>query len=106
MSKNESESPAPNPASQRFITSTTSEISGYRITRCYGMVRVAIREKNGLPSFKNAEFEMQELAMKRGCNAVVCVRFVSSTASWGGEFSTRSCTEVLCYGTAVVIEPH
>ena len=105
MSKNESESPASNPASQRFITSTTSEISGYRITYCAGMVLGAITEKDGLPRFKNAEFEMEESARRKGCNAVVCVRFVSSTASWGGEFSTGSRTEVLCYGTAVRIEP-
>ena len=104
---------------------TTFSIEGYKITAYKGVVRgiivraPTIRQgimgglKNIIGGNIGAYTEMCEQARQQaydlliehaqqlGANAVVGLRYDASDV--GG--STTSATEVLCYGTAVVIEP-
>jgi uncharacterized protein YbjQ (UPF0145 family) len=96
---------SPDMSPGELIIVTTSVIPGYRIKRCIGMVDGETWAEDEIPDFGVAQRKMEEKARRRGGNAVVGVRYASSTASWGGEFSSHSRTEILCYGTAVVIEP-
>lgn len=113
-----SSSPAP------FVVSTTFAIEGYRIVRYCGVVRgIIVRAPTisqgimgGLKSIIGGNIgaftEMCEQARQQaydllidharavGANAVVGLHYDASEI--GGK--TSSATEVLCYGTAVVIE--
>ena len=103
---------------------TTFTIEGYRIVRYLGVVRgIIVRAPTisqgflgGLKSIiggqigaytqmceqarKQAYDLLIDHAMALGANAVVGLRFDASEVA-----SKSSATEVLCYGTAVVLEP-
>jgi uncharacterized protein YbjQ (UPF0145 family) len=105
-----------------MIVTTTSEIPGYTITESFGLVRGnTIRARNigrdilailrNLAGGEVREYtkmmgEAREQAIDRmleeaealGANAVVGVRFQTSMVMQGA-------AEMLCYGTAVHIEP-
>ncbi len=80
-------------------TTTTFSIEGYRITEYKGLVRgIVVRSPTigqgilgGLKQIVGGQLR---------ANAVVGVRYESSEVGRQG-----SATEVLCYGTAVVIQP-
>jgi len=106
-----------------FVT-TTFDIEGYRITEYKGLVRgITVRSPTiaqgflgGLKSIIGGKIgaytEMCEQARQHaydslvahaeqlGANAIVGVRYDASDV--GGQ---QSATEVLCYGTAVVVQP-
>jgi uncharacterized protein YbjQ (UPF0145 family) len=101
---------------------TTDDVPGHRIVRVLGLVRGnTVRVRNiGVDifaAFRNlvggeisdytkmlAQSREQSLdrmraeALQRGANAVVAVRFTTSTVMQGA-------AEILVYGTAVVLEP-
>ncbi len=105
-----------------MLLATTDEIPGYRITQALGLVRGnTVRVRNVgvdiLAAFKNlvggeigdytkmlAESREQSLdrmrhqALQLGANAIVTVRFTTSTVMQGA-------AEILVYGTAVIVEP-
>jgi len=105
-----------------MMLSTTDEVPHYRVTKVLGLVRGnTVRVRNVgvdiLASLKHlvggeirdytkmlAESREQSLdrmrseALSLGANAVVGVRFTTSTVMQGA-------AEILVYGTAVVIEP-
>ncbi|MGO9122435.1 MAG: YbjQ family protein [Desulfomonilaceae bacterium] len=107
-----------------MIVTTTFDVQGYRIKEYKGIVRGIIVRSPTIPqaffgSFKNivggqigAFTEMCEQARSQaydlliqhaqelGANAVVGLRYDASEVVGSG-----SATEVLCYGTAVVVEP-
>jgi uncharacterized protein YbjQ (UPF0145 family) len=102
-------------------TATTFEITGYRITRSLGVVRgITVRTRSlplsilgGLRTIfggragifsdlcESAREESHQLMMaharKLGANAVVGIRYDTGPM--------MGAAEVLCYGTAVVVEP-
>ena len=104
-----------------MITSTTFEIPGMRIVRCLGVVRGITVRTRSLPvsivgglrtlfggragifttlceTARQEAFDlMQSHGKKLGANAVIGVRY--DTGPMVGA------AEVLCYGTAVVVEP-
>ena len=106
-----------------FVT-TTFDIEGYRITEYKGLVRgITVRSPTiaqgflgGLKSIIGGKIgaytEMCEQARQHaydalvayaeqlGANAIVGVRYDASDVG-----SQQSATEVLCYGTAVVVQP-
>lgn len=109
-----------------MIVTTTDVVDGYRIREYRGIVRgVMVREPNVVQSFKagfqgmfggkieayikNCEMGRQaaidamvQQAQARGANAVVAVRYDSdSIQGTNNAFGT----EIVCYGTAVVVEP-
>lgn len=105
-----------------MITTTTFEIPGYRVTKCIGVVRGITVRTRSLPmtfigglrtifggrvgifsqlceSAREEAYQlMQKHAAQVGANAVVGVRY--DTGPMVGA------AEVLCYGTAVIVEPH
>jgi uncharacterized protein YbjQ (UPF0145 family) len=105
-----------------MLMSTTDEVPGHRVVRVLGLVRGnTVRVRNigvdFLAAFKNlvggeisdytkmlAESREQSLdrmraeALQLGANAILAVRFTTSTVMQGA-------AEILVYGTAVVIEP-
>ena len=105
-----------------MIVATTSELPGFRIVQVHGMVRGnTIRARHlgrdimaGLRNLAGGEVleytkmmaEAREQAIDRmleeadalGANAVVAVRFQTSMVMTGA-------AEMLCYGTAVTVEP-
>jgi uncharacterized protein YbjQ (UPF0145 family) len=105
-----------------MIVATTPEIPGYHVVECYGLVRGnTIRARNigrdilavlrNLAGGEIREYtkmlaEAREQAIDRmldeaeslGANAVLGVRFQTSMVMAGA-------AEMLCYGTAVTIEP-
>jgi len=107
--------------SHNFIT-TGNELSGYRITRTLGIVRgITVRSRSifgtigaGLQSLfggnitlwselcehaRSEAFDlMAEHAQQVGANAVIAMRYDANEIAQG-------VTEVLAYGTAVVVEP-
>ena len=107
-----------------MIVTTTLDIEGYRIAEYKGLVRgITVRSPTiaqgllgGLKSIvggkigaytemceqarQHAYDSMLEHAQQLGANAIVGVRYDASEVG-----SQDSATEVLCYGTAVVIEP-
>jgi uncharacterized protein YbjQ (UPF0145 family) len=107
-----------------MIVTTTFTVEGYQIVDYLGMVRgIIVRSPTitqglfgGLKSIiggqigaftemceqarQTAYVEMLRHAQELGANAIVGVRYDGSDVSSG----TNSATEVLCYGTAVVIE--
>jgi uncharacterized protein YbjQ (UPF0145 family) len=107
------------------LVTTTPDVQGYRIKEYKGLVRgVVVRAPTiaqgilgGLKSMvggrigayaqmceqarQQAYEELVEHAQRMGANAVVAVRYDASDL--GGDKSAA--TEVLCYGTAVVLDP-
>lgn len=108
-----------------MIITTTNNVEGFRIREYRGIVRgVMVREPNAIQSFKagfqgmfggkvnayirNCEMGRQaaydamvQNAVSRGANAIVGVKY-DSDAFQGG--SNDFGTEIVCYGTAVMIE--
>jgi uncharacterized protein YbjQ (UPF0145 family) len=108
-------------ATPRMI-STTNEIVGYRIVRQIGVVRgITVRSRSVIGNIgaslqtliggnitiytelceraREEAFElMMRHAIERGANAVVGMRYDANEVMQG-------VTEVLAYGTAVVVEP-
>lgn len=104
------------------MVATTDSVPGYRIVRVMGLVRGnTVRTRNigqdFLASLRNlvggevsqytamlsqsreqALDRMRAHALEQGANAIVGVRFTTSTVM-------QSAAEILVYGTAVVIEP-
>ena len=109
-------------SAQDILVVTTPQIEGYRIIRVLGLVRgntVRARHlgRDILAGFRNvvggevqeyrkllAESREQSLdqmvdeARELGANAILSIRFGTSTIG-------RRLAEILCYGTAVVVEP-
>jgi uncharacterized protein YbjQ (UPF0145 family) len=114
----------PSPSNTRIPVTTTFTIEGFRIREYRGVVRgIIVRSPTIVQGFvgglKNivggrigAYTEMCEQARQQaydllikhaaevGANAVVGLRYDASEV-----VSKGSATEVLCYGTAVIIEP-
>jgi uncharacterized protein YbjQ (UPF0145 family) len=104
-----------------MVITTTAEVPGYRAVRTFGLVRGnTIRGRHagvdiiawlrGLVGGEVHEYtklmaEAREQAIDRmvdeartlGANAVICVRFETMELM-------RGASEILCYGTAVVLE--
>ncbi len=104
------------------MVTTALEIEGYRIARNLGLVRgIIVRSRSILGTIgaslqtivggnitlltnlceqtREQSFDlMMEHAQQLGANAVVAVRYDATEVMQG-------VTEVLCYGTAVVVEP-
>ena len=105
-----------------MILATTSEISGMRVVRTLGMVRgntiraraigrdimavmraiaggeISEYTKMLAESREQSIDRMVEDAESLGANAVIGVRFQTSMVMSGA-------AEILCYGTAVIVEP-
>ena len=106
---------------QQAFTSTSFTVEGYRITRSLGVVRgIIVRSRSIVGTFgaalqtlvggnitiytqlcektRNDAFDlMMGHASALGANAVIGVRYDATEIAQG-------VTEVLCYGTAVVVE--
>ncbi len=104
-----------------FVT-TALELPGYRVVRNIGVVRgVIVRSRSVIGSIgaglqtifggnitlytelcerarADAYILMVEHAAQRGANAIICMRYDANEIMAG-------VTEVLAYGTAVVVEP-
>jgi uncharacterized protein YbjQ (UPF0145 family) len=104
------------------LTTTTFELPGYRVVKSFGVVRgIVVRSRSivgnigaGLQSLVGGNIsiytslcertraeafnEMLAHAGALGANAVIGVRYDATEISHG-------ITEVLCYGTAVSVEP-
>ena len=104
------------------LTTTTFELPGYRVTQSFGVVRgIIVRSRSivgnigaGIQSLFGGNItiytelceqardeafrEMINHANAQGANAVIGVRYDATEISQG-------ITEVLCYGTAVLVEP-
>ena len=107
---------------QHNMTTTTFELDGYKVTRGLGIVRgIVVRSRSVIGTFaaglqtlvggnitlftelrektREEAFDlMLQHAQQMGANAVVGVRYDATEVMQG-------VTEVLCYGTAVVVEP-
>jgi uncharacterized protein YbjQ (UPF0145 family) len=107
---------------QHNMTTTTFELDGYKVTRGLGIVRgIVVRSRSVIGTFaaglqtlvggnitlftelcektREEAFDlMLQHAQQMGGNAVVGVRYDATEVMQG-------VTEVLCYGTAVVVEP-
>lgn len=105
----------------RMIT-TAFELPGYRVARNVGVVRgIVVRSRSIVGSMfagmqtifggnitaytsmceqarEDAFDSMANQASERGANAIIAVRYEATEVMQG-------VTEVLCYGTAVVVEP-
>jgi uncharacterized protein YbjQ (UPF0145 family) len=105
-----------------ILTSTTPTLTGYRITRHLGVVRgVTVRSRGlggqiaaGLRSLAGGKIHeyvelceetrgeafdlMLQHAQELGANAIVGIRYDATELA-------ENMTEVLAYGTAVVVEP-
>ena len=105
-----------------MLVSTTNEIAGYRVVRHLGVVRgITARSRSVVGNFfgglqsllggklsiyvslaetarEEAFQHMCEHAQRGGANAVLAMRYESNEIMAG-------ITEVLAYGTAVVVEP-
>jgi uncharacterized protein YbjQ (UPF0145 family) len=117
----------PAPTSSDLVVTTSPSVDGFKITHYRGLVEgVAVREPTGTQDFAaqlqgmfagghidaygqlceqgrvQAYNNLQNRAKGMGANAVIAVRFDNETISMGkGDFATA----VVCYGTAVVVEP-
>ena len=104
------------------LTTTAFELAGYRITRSFGVVRgIIVRSRSIVGNIgarlqtlvggnisiyttlcertrEDAFQQMLAHAGQSGANAVIGVRYDATELSDG-------ITEVLCYGTAVYVEP-
>ena len=105
------------------MTTTAFELTGYRVVKTFGVVRgIIVRSRSivgtigaGLQTLvggnitiltnlcektrKDALEQMLEHAGQLGANAVIGLRYDATEVMQG-------VTEVLCYGTAVLVEPH
>lgn len=105
-----------------MLTTTTNDLPGYRIVRHIGVVRgITVRSRNAISNFggqiqaafggkvsvyiKLAETAREEAmdhliehARAEGANAILAMRYDANEIMDG-------ITEVLAYGTAVVVEP-
>ncbi len=105
-----------------MVITTTTEVPGFRAARSFGLVRGStIRARHIGSDFmawlrnlvggevheytklmaearEQAIDRMVEEARALGANAVVCVRFETMELM-------RGASEILCYGTAVALEP-
>lgn len=108
----------PNPA----LITTAFEFPGYQIVKSYGIVRgIIVRSRSvignigaGIQSLfggnitlytklceqtrRDAFEQMQQHAVQLGANAVIGMRYDATEVAAG-------ITEVLCYGTAVTVQP-
>ena len=113
---------AATPLNDAMVT-TALELPGYRIVRNLGLVRgITVRSRSivgnflgGLQSLFGGNItiytelceqardetyrDMLQHARQLGANAIIAVRYDATDVMAG-------LTEVLCYGTAVVVEPH
>jgi uncharacterized protein YbjQ (UPF0145 family) len=104
------------------LTTTTFELPGYRVVKCFGVVRgIIVRSRSVIGNIgahiqslfggnisiytelcektrEDAFAQMLAHAGELGANAVVGVRYDATEIGPG-------ITEVLCYGTAVFVEP-
>lgn len=104
------------------LTTTAFELPGYRITRCFGVVRgIIVRSRSIIGNIgaslqslvggnitlytnlcerarEDAFNQMLQHGGALGANAVIGVRYDATEINAG-------ITEVLCYGTAVFVEP-
>jgi uncharacterized protein YbjQ (UPF0145 family) len=104
------------------LTTTAFELPGYRIVKCYGVVRgIIVRSRSivgnigaSLQSLVGGNISLYTSLCERargdafdqmlahagqlGANAVIGVRYDATEI-------TAGITEVLCYGTAVSVEP-
>ena len=104
---------------------TTFELPGFRVVECRGVVRgIVVRSPTLLQGFlggiktmiggrigaytamceqtrQQAYDEMVNHARQLGANAIVGMRYDGSSVESG----SSGASEVLCYGTAVVVEP-
>ena len=105
-----------------MVITTTAEVPGYRAVRTFGLVRgntirtrhlgtdflAMLRNLVGgeVHEYTKLMAEAREQAIDRmveeaealGANAVICVRFETMELM-------RGASEILCYGTAVTLEP-
>ncbi len=105
-----------------MLVATTNDLSGYRVVRHVGLVRgVTVRSRNAIANIgagiqslfggnvtiytslaEQARQEAYELlvehAQQAGANAVIAMRYDANEIMEG-------ITEVLAYGTGVVVEP-
>lgn len=105
------------------MVTTAPELAGYRVVRSLGLVRgITVRSRSIVGNFlgglqtlfggnitiytelcEQARDEtyrdMVTHARQLGANAIIAVRYDATELMTG-------LTEVLCYGTAVVVEPH
>lgn len=112
-------------SSSLIPVTTTLELPGHRILECRGIVRgIVVRSPTLLQGFlgglktmiggrigaytamceqtrEQAFAEMVKHAIDLGANAIVGMRYDGS----GIDTGSGGATEVLCYGTAVVVEP-
>ena len=123
---NSSSASAPSPTTGPYLSdamvTTAMELPGYRIRRNLGMVRgITVRSRSivgnflgGLQSLFGGNItiytelceqardetyrDMLQHARQLGANAIIAVRYDATDVMAG-------LTEVLCYGTAVVVEP-
>lgn len=123
---NSSSAYAPSPTTEPYLSdamvTTAMELPGYRIRRNLGMVRgITVRSRSivgnflgGLQSLFGGNItiytelceqardetyrDMLQHARHLGANAIIAVRYDATDVMAG-------LTEVLCYGTAVVVEP-
>jgi uncharacterized protein YbjQ (UPF0145 family)/DNA-directed RNA polymerase subunit RPC12/RpoP len=110
------------PSGLRRLTSTTFDLPGHRVVEAFGVVRgITVRSRSIFGTIggalqtvvggnislftdlceqtRNEAFEMMlQHAAEIGANAVLGVRYDATEVMDG-------VTEVLCYGTAVVVEP-
>ena len=115
-------SPTTGPYLSDAMVTTAMELPGYRIRRNLGMVRgITVRSRSivgnflgGLQSLFGGNItiytelceqardetyrDMLQHARQLGANAIIAVRYDATDVMAG-------LTEVLCYGTAVVVEP-
>ncbi|MBA3930143.1 uncharacterized protein YbjQ (UPF0145 family) [Pseudoxanthomonas japonensis] len=128
---NSSSAYSPSSASQRLaatalgdaMVTTAMELPGYRIVRSLGLVRgITVRSRSIIGNFlgglqtmlggnitiytelceqaRSATYlDMVQHARMLGGNAIIAVRYDATDVMAG-------LTEVLCYGTAVIVEPH
>jgi uncharacterized protein YbjQ (UPF0145 family) len=108
---------------QDAMVTTAQDLPGFRVVRSLGLVRgITVRSRSVIGNFfggiqslfggnisiytelcEQARSEtyrdMLQHARRLGANAVIAVRYDATELMAG-------LTEVLCYGTAVVVEPH
>ncbi|WP_334177871.1 heavy metal-binding domain-containing protein [Pseudoxanthomonas sp.] len=113
---------AATPLNDAMVT-TAMELPGYRVVRSLGLVRgITVRSRSIIGNFlgglqtmlggnitiytelceqaRSATYrDMVQHARMLGGNAIIAVRYDATDVMAG-------LTEVLCYGTAVIVEPH
>ena len=92
------------------LTTTTFDLPGYRVVKSFGVVRgIIVRSRSLVGNItlytelcerarEDTFNQMLEHAGALGANAVIGVRYDATEIASG-------ITEVLCYGTAVFVEP-